>query len=185
MLPISEILAKTLKKAPYAQKITAQFILDSWPEVVGEYIAQKTKAIAVRQGVLLVRVCDSVWAQHLVLQKKQILDKLNRRQKTNILKDIRFQVGSLETPSVVKAPKKKTETWRRENLTEEELARIEAGFKEAKLPGDLAQSMKKFFITQKKLQKWFLKKGNPTCKKCGLPMVTTTEEIYCLRCKTE
>ena len=42
--PISEILAKTLKKS-YAQKITAQFILDSWPEVVGEYIARKPKPL--------------------------------------------------------------------------------------------------------------------------------------------
>ncbi|NLM51663.1 MAG: DUF721 domain-containing protein [Firmicutes bacterium] len=185
MLPISEILPKTLKELPAAHKITAQFIIDSWPEVVGEYIAQKTKAVSVKQGVLLVRVSDSIWAQHLVLQKRQILQKLNRRQKTKILKDIRFQVGSLETATGEKPQREKQDSWRKETLTEEEVAQIEEGLKETALPPELAHSIKKFFMSQKKLQKWFFKQGSPACKKCGLPMVKTAEQIYCLRCKTE
>lgn len=185
MLPISEILAKTLQELPSAYRITVQFILDSWPDAVGAYIARKTKAVSVKQGVLLVRVSDPIWAQHLVLQKKQILERLNRGQSTKILKDIRFQIGSFATDARETPARKKTFSWHQENLAPEELAQIDESFKEAGLPAELAQSLQKYFIAQKKLQKWYLKRGIPACEKCGLPMVKTTEKMYCLRCKTE
>ncbi|NLN07941.1 MAG: DUF721 domain-containing protein [Firmicutes bacterium] len=180
---IADILVKTLKKMPGSKKIMEQLLIDSWPEAAGDYIAAKTQAFAMEQGTLLVRVSDSVWAQHLALQKKRLIKKLNRLQRTRMLKDIRFLVGTVR-PQGPQAVKDGRESRPEEPLTAVELAAIEAAFTKVLLPEELAESMKKLFITMKKKQKQAIRE-DPVCANCGLPLVRKAQESYCLRCKSE
>jgi hypothetical protein len=181
---ISDILPKTFKKMPAARKITEQLLIDSWPEAAGVYVAAKTQAFALERGTLLVRVSDSVWAQHLALQKKQFIKKLNRLQRTRLLKDIRFLVGTVQqkTQAVAAGGQEKLSA---EPLTAADLAAIEAAFAGVNLPEELADSMKKLFITMKRKQKQAVREEVPVCADCGLPLVKKAQERYCLCCKRE
>ena len=62
-----------------------------WEEVVGERIAQMTKAKRIQQGVLFVQVKTSTWRNELTLRKKEIIDKLNILIGVETVKDIKFQ----------------------------------------------------------------------------------------------
>ncbi|HXG38538.1 MAG TPA: DUF721 domain-containing protein [Bacteroidota bacterium] len=62
-----------------------------WATVVGTRIAEQTEAIRIEKGVLVVRVKTAVWRNELNMQKQEIIEKLNRAVKTNVVKDIRFQ----------------------------------------------------------------------------------------------
>lgn len=185
MIPISGLIDQTLKKLPCAKKIKGQMLIDAWPQAVGQYISVKSEAVFFEQGVLTVRVRDSVWAQHLSLQKKQIISTLNRITKTRVLTDIRFLVGLPVNRASVAAAAQEAHCWRQKNLTEQDLAPIEAAFWQTDLPGDLQESMKSFFIVQKKRLHWSLEQGDPACIACGMPLVVTAKESYCLCCKTE
>jgi predicted nucleic acid-binding Zn ribbon protein len=62
-----------------------------WDTVVGERIAQMTKATRILQGVLFVQVKTSTWRNELTLRKKEIIDKLNIIVGVGVVKDIKFQ----------------------------------------------------------------------------------------------
>lgn len=184
MIPIAQLLDKTLKKLPNAKRIKGQMVIDAWPGAVGEHIAQKAKAVSFENGTLSVWVRDSVWAQHLSLQKKQIISKLNRDVKTRVLTDIRFQVGG-KMPAVECTETTATEeNWRRtQTLDEETIRRIEAAFESTQLPPDLEKKMKNFFTAQQKRVQWYRQQGYPSCSVCGMPVVTACWEETCLCCK--
>ena len=185
MIPVGRILHKTLAALPTAKRIKGQLVVDAWAEVVGEIVAQKTEALSFTNGILFVRVSDSVWAQHLVLQKKQILAKLKRAAKTRIIKDIYFQVGKIQQTTQASPEKQEEMGWRKFALAEQDLLNINNSFTGLDLPPDLARSMKSLFISQKRRIKWLLASGKPSCKQCGLPLIETAAGRYCLCCKKE
>ncbi|MBS3898235.1 MAG: DUF721 domain-containing protein [Dethiobacter sp.] len=185
MIPIEQLLVKTLKKLPNAKQIKGQMLIDAWSEVVGWQIAAKAKATMFENGILFVWVRDSVWAQHLSLQKKQIIGSLNKAVRTNILTNIHFQVGGKE-PILIQAnqPEKK-ENWREQQLEGQNLQRIEKAFENVTLTQDLEKIIKSFFISQQKRIQWYRQQGYPLCTVCGMPVVTAQREEICLCCKTE
>ncbi|NLZ38792.1 MAG: DUF721 domain-containing protein [Firmicutes bacterium] len=186
MIPVSRILEQTLTALPAAKRIKGQMVMDAWAEVVGDIIAQKAEAVSFSDGILFVRVCDSVWAQHLVLQKKQIITKLKAAAKTNVLKDIYFQIGKPRQHQPQSFPEKQEDgRWRQFVLDEQDVTSINDAFAQVDLPADLVQSMKALFVAQKKRMKWLLASGKPACKQCGLPLVETAAGAYCLCCKCE
>lgn len=65
--------------------------VNQWATVVGTRIAEQTEAIRIEKGVLVVRVKTAVWRNELNMQKQEIIEKLNRAVKTDVVKDIRFQ----------------------------------------------------------------------------------------------
>ena len=186
MKNIATILDKTLKKLPNAQKIKGQMVVDVWPHVVGEHIAAKTVAMSFKNGVLFVWVKDSVWAQHLSLQRKQIITKLNRAAKSKTLTDLRFQVGGKRpTQPEDLAMAAVEQNWRQTNLDESTLAKINGAFSDHELPIDLEEKMKSFFQSQKKRINWYLEQGYIPCEKCGMPQIVIRPEKICLCCKIE
>lgn len=185
MIPIEQLLVKTLKRLPNAKQIKGQMLIDSWPDVVGLQIAAKAKATMFENGVLFVWVRDSVWAQHLSLQKKQIVSSLNKAVKTNILTNIHYQVGGKEPILMQSKLPAKKENWREQQLEGQILLRIEKAFENASLTQDLEMIIKSFFISQQKRIQWYRQQGYPSCVICGMPIVTAEREEICLCCKTE
>ncbi len=96
-LAIEGILAKTLKGLGIDRDITRyQFVLH-WPEIVGEDIAKRTRAECIRGNSLVVRVCNSVWAQELSFQSTVILKRLQQFLKHDQKVDeIVFYVGPID-----------------------------------------------------------------------------------------
>ena len=51
-------------------------LLDRWPEVVGESLAARIKAVAVRGSELLVSVDDPAWASQISWLETQLLERI-------------------------------------------------------------------------------------------------------------
>ncbi len=71
-------------------------VVESWPEIVGSSLAEVTKADKINEGVLRVKVKDSVWAYHLSMLKPRLIKKLNDYAGSKIVKDIFFQIDDLD-----------------------------------------------------------------------------------------
>ena len=52
-------------------------LLDRWPEVVGEGLASRIKAVAVRGSELLVSVDDPAWASQISWLETQLLERID------------------------------------------------------------------------------------------------------------
>ena len=73
-----------------------QFVL-RWKEIVGEEIAKRTAPECLRGSTLVIRVCNSVWAQELSFQKSEILKQISRfNDYGKEIDDIKFIVGDIK-----------------------------------------------------------------------------------------
>jgi predicted nucleic acid-binding Zn ribbon protein len=69
-------------------------MIDAWGQIVGDFIATHSAPVALREGVLYVRVLQP--ALHYELEqvcKIDIVRKLKRRFGGKVIRDIRFRVG--------------------------------------------------------------------------------------------
>jgi hypothetical protein len=67
-----------------------------WAAAVGARIAERTRPIAVENGVLIVRTATSVWASELSLLSEALLGRL--RTAGIKVRGLRFRVGAVEPP---------------------------------------------------------------------------------------
>lgn len=78
-----------------------------WDEVVGPQIAARARPARVRDGVLEVRVDQAVWMQQLQLLKPKILARLNERLGGEVLRDIFWRPGRVESdPTAAAEPRR-------------------------------------------------------------------------------
>ena len=80
-----------LKKSGLNSGVEQQKALKLWGETVGNKISKNTEPTSVKNGVLVIKTTNSVWKQELQIQKTEIIKKLNKRLKKNIIKEIRFK----------------------------------------------------------------------------------------------
>ena len=80
-----------LKKSGLNSGVEQQKALKLWGEIVGNKISKNTEPESVKNGVLVIKTINSVWKQELQIQKTEIIEKLNKRLKKNIIKEIRFK----------------------------------------------------------------------------------------------
>lgn len=69
----------------------------SWREVVGTRVAQRSRPRALEGKTLHVTVNSSAWAQELSFLAPTIVEKLNERG--HAISSLRFSVGSVELPT--------------------------------------------------------------------------------------
>jgi hypothetical protein len=69
-----------------------------WDQAVGETVAQQAQPAFVRGGVLFVKCSSSAWMQQLQFMKVTIREELNRLLGKEVIKDIRFQMGTIARP---------------------------------------------------------------------------------------
>ncbi len=96
---IKNILSPLFKHTGLSWRIKEQKIIENWPEIVGQDIAQNTEASKVRGGVLYVKVSNPIWIQQLQFLKETIINKINWKIKDVGLNDLRFFVGQIELSS--------------------------------------------------------------------------------------
>ena len=91
MKHIAKSLKDSLKKAGLYQGVKSFKVLEIWPKVVGERIANKTEVNYINNGTLFVEVSNSTWRQELQFQKRDIIEKLNKEVKENLVREIKFK----------------------------------------------------------------------------------------------
>ncbi len=66
-------------------------LVQSWPAVVGDDVARLTTDLSVRAGVLFVRVKSPALRANLLMQRRQLVDRLNGAVGAAVITDIVFR----------------------------------------------------------------------------------------------
>ena len=90
----ADLLPKIMQRLGLRERLHETEVIDAWSKIVGEFIAAHSAPVALREGVLYVRVLQP--ALHYELEqvsRSEILRKLKKRFGTKTIRDIRFRVG--------------------------------------------------------------------------------------------
>jgi predicted nucleic acid-binding Zn ribbon protein len=90
----SELMPRLMKRLGLRERFRETEIIDAWSKIVGDFIAAHSTPVALREGVLYVRVLQPALHYELEqISKSQILRKLKQRFGTKTIRDVRFRVG--------------------------------------------------------------------------------------------
>ncbi len=90
----ADVLPKLMQRLGLKERLHETEVLEAWSKIVGDFIAAHSAPVALREGVLYVRVLQP--ALHYELEqvsKIDILRKLKQRLGGKVIRDIRFRVG--------------------------------------------------------------------------------------------
>ena len=90
----SDVLPKLMPRLGLRERLHETEVIDAWSTIVGEFIAAHSAPVALREGVLYVRVLQPALHYELEqISKMEILRKLKQRFGSKTIRDIRFRVG--------------------------------------------------------------------------------------------
>ena len=87
---IQKVIDNLLKNLGIETRIKESMAVVIWPDIVGQRVAEISKAERVIDGILFVKVESSTWRTELLLHKEKILKKLNQKLGKPIIAEIRF-----------------------------------------------------------------------------------------------
>ena len=90
----AEILPQLMQRLGLKERLHESEVAEAWGKIVGDFIAAHSSPVALREGILYVRVLQP--ALHYELEqvsKSEILRKLKQRFGVKIIRDVRFRVG--------------------------------------------------------------------------------------------
>ena len=91
----SAILSGLAKRLGLDSLLFERRLQQDWRELVGEHLAAHTWPDQIRFKKLHLIVRSSVWMQQLTFLKPMLLEKLNARAGTDLVRDITFKVGDI------------------------------------------------------------------------------------------
>lgn len=86
--PLSELLDEFIEEYPYRKELKRGMIKAEWASVVGQKIAEQTKALYFKESKLFVHVPNPAWRHEIHMQRFHIAQKLNRKVKEKIVSEI-------------------------------------------------------------------------------------------------
>jgi predicted nucleic acid-binding Zn ribbon protein len=91
---IADLLPKVMAKLGLRERLQEREVLATWKALVGDFLAEHSAPIALRDGVLYVHVLQPALHYELDrVNKPQILRKLKQRFGTRVIRDLRFRLG--------------------------------------------------------------------------------------------
>jgi predicted nucleic acid-binding Zn ribbon protein len=90
----ADVLPKLMQRLGLRERLHETEVQEAWSKIVGEFIAAHSSPVALREGVLYVRVLQP--ALHYELEqvaKIDILRKLKQRFGGKVVRDVRFRIG--------------------------------------------------------------------------------------------
>lgn len=89
---IGSILKEFINNDPQLQsRIAEKRVIRGWKEVLGEGVATYTSNIYFNRGVLIVYLKSSVLRAELLMNKQNLIDKLNEHAEMDIIRDIHLR----------------------------------------------------------------------------------------------
>ena len=89
-----DVLPKLMQRLGLKERLHETEVQEAWSKIVGDFIAAHSAPVALREGILYVRVLQP--ALHYELEqvsKIDILRKLKQRFGGKVIRDVRFRVG--------------------------------------------------------------------------------------------
>ncbi len=96
---INSALSDTLKSIGLTKKFRQYRIWEIWQEIVGPQIAHNSQPLKWQGNTLIVKVRHASWMQELSFLRSNIIEKIKLAIPGINIKDIRFQVGTVENKS--------------------------------------------------------------------------------------
>lgn len=91
--PIKDCISKVFKSPKLKKKYKEQSIIHHWQEIIGDDVARHVSAGCFSRGTLTVHTDSSVWSHQVLMQKRQLIKKINEFAGEKIVKDIRIKTG--------------------------------------------------------------------------------------------
>src|SRR6266511_5125249 len=90
----AELLPKLMQRLVLSERLRETEVMYAWSKIVGDFIAAHSTPVALREGILYVRVLQPALHYELEqISKSEILRKLKQRFGAKTIRDIRFRVG--------------------------------------------------------------------------------------------
>ena len=90
----AEMVPKLMQRLGLRERLHETEVIDAWSKIVGDFIAAHSAPVALREGVLYVRVLQPALHYELEqISKSEILRKLKQRFGGKTIRDVRFRVG--------------------------------------------------------------------------------------------
>jgi predicted nucleic acid-binding Zn ribbon protein len=89
-----DVLPKLMQRLGLRERLHEAEVIDAWSKIVGDFIAAHSAPVALREGVLYVRVLQPALHYELEqISKAEIVRKLKQRFGGKTIRDVRFRVG--------------------------------------------------------------------------------------------
>src|SRR5213083_3642060 len=76
----AEIMPKLMQRLGLRERLRETEVIEAWSKIVGDFIAAHSAPVALREGILFVRVLQPAWHYELEqISKTEILRKLKKR----------------------------------------------------------------------------------------------------------
>jgi predicted nucleic acid-binding Zn ribbon protein len=90
----ADVLPKLMQRLGLRERLRETEVIDAWSKIVGDFIAAHSAPVALREGILYVRVLQPALHYELEqISKPEILRKLKQRFGGKTIRDVRFRVG--------------------------------------------------------------------------------------------
>jgi predicted nucleic acid-binding Zn ribbon protein len=90
----ADVVPKLMQRLGLRERLHETEVIEAWSKIVGEFIAAHSAPVALREGVLYVRVLQPALHYELEqISKLEILRKLKQRFGGKTIRDVRFRVG--------------------------------------------------------------------------------------------
>jgi len=90
----SELMPRLMQRLGLRERLRETEVMNAWSKIVGDFIAVHSTPVALREGILYVRVLQPALHYELEqISKTEILRKLKQRFGTKVIRDVRFRVG--------------------------------------------------------------------------------------------
>ena len=90
----ADLLPKLMQRLGLRERLHETEAVDAWSKIVGEFIAAHSAPVALREGILYVRVLQPALHYELEqISKPEILRKLKQRFGGKTIREIKFRIG--------------------------------------------------------------------------------------------
>lgn len=87
---VKDLILKNLRAQGLETPLLQKRLMDSWSEVVGEFVANYTDGMYIRNQTLYVHLTNPAMRADLSMMRREIVNKLNAHVGSQVIADIRF-----------------------------------------------------------------------------------------------
>ena len=89
-----DVIPKLMQRLGLKERLHETEVMEAWGQIVGEFIAAHSAPVALRDGIVYVRVLQPALHYELEqISKAEILRKLKQHFGARTIRDIRFRLG--------------------------------------------------------------------------------------------
>ncbi len=87
-ISLGEAIKDYVREMNLEGKLNEAGLINSWEEVVGKAISSRTSKIYIKDSVLYIHLNSSVVRNELMMLRQELMEKLNQKAGTTVIKDI-------------------------------------------------------------------------------------------------